>query len=280
MDTNTPSNGVNRVACSSSVRCGYDLAEATRAISAAGFSEIDLLTIDGWAHVNTSDLADDFDGTVARVDGLLGPAGLRPIVMNTGVGQQLWDRSEQANARRREEIDALIAFMKHYGVRVAAIQPRAKDESRPWEEVLEDCAATLNEQLEAGRAAGITFCLELHVNSPFESIEQARRTLEALPDLPVVYDPTHFVMQGMSIRETTWLMKNAAHSHMRDAAEGRLQAPFGEGEVDFDWVLGTLRDSGYRGHFSLEYLGGKKADFDVIDSASRLRDKIAEYFPQ
>ncbi|MGF1483343.1 MAG: sugar phosphate isomerase/epimerase family protein [Opitutales bacterium] len=269
----------NRIACSSSVRCGFDLPDAVTALQNGGFQQIDLLVIDGWAHVNTSDLAADFEQTVAGVDALLGPAGLKPVAMNTGVGPQLWERTDAHNETRQRETDALLRFMKHYGVTVAALQPKSQDNSRPWETVLEDCVATLTEQIEAGQAKGVTFCLELHVNSPFESEAQARRVLEVMPDLPVVYDPTHFVMQGMDIRDTTWIMKNAGHAHLRDAAKGKLQAPFGEGEVDFDWVLGTLRDTGYEGLFSIEYLGGKKAEFDIVDSARRLHDKIAEYFP-
>ncbi|MGF1448394.1 MAG: sugar phosphate isomerase/epimerase family protein [Opitutales bacterium] len=269
----------NRIACSTSVRCGYDLAEAVAAIQSGGFKQIDLLAIDGWVHVNTSDLVADFESTVAGVDALLQPAGLTPVAMNTGVGVQLWERSDADNERRRNETDALLRFLGHYGVKTAVLQPRNKDESRSWDEVLKDCVDTLNEQRAMAAERGITLCLELHVNSPFESEMQARRLLEVIPDLPVVYDPTHFVMQGMDIRETTWIMKNAGHSHLRDAAPGKLQAPFGEGEVDFDWVLGTLRDEGYAGLFSIEYLGSKNAEFDVIDSARRLHEKIAEYFP-
>jgi sugar phosphate isomerase/epimerase len=85
-------------------------------------------------------------------------------------------------------------------------------------------------------------------------------------------------MQGIDIRETGWLMDRARHVHLRDAAPGKIQAPFGEGTVDFDWVLGELEQRGYQGHFSIEYLENK--DFDVIDSAQRLHETIARRFPE
>lgn len=97
-----------------------------------------------------------------------------------------------------------------------------------------------------------------------------------MPNLGIVYDPTHFVMQGLEIRETDWLIKRAQHVHLRDAAPGAIQTPFGEGAVDFGWVLGTLREHGYSGHISIEYLETK--DFDALDSALRLHEVIARVF--
>ena len=134
-------------------------------------------------------------------------------------------------------------------------------------------------QLEQGRAAGVTFALELHTRSPFESMDQVNRLLAEIPDVPLVYAPTHFVMQGMEIRDTVWMMRNAAHVHLRDAAPGELQSAFGKGQVDFDWVLGTLRDQGYQGAISIEYLGSPDTPFDVVDSARRLASVVATYFP-
>jgi sugar phosphate isomerase/epimerase len=143
--------------------------------------------------------------------------------------------------------------------------------------VLRDCVATLREQDAIAKAAGVRFAVELHVHSPFESIAEAKRLLELMPEVSVVYDPTHFVMQGLDIRETGWIMDRAIHSHLRDAAKGKLQAPLGQGDVDFDWIFGEMKDRGYRGGFSIEYLESK--DFDVTDSAKRLYDLIAKHFP-
>jgi sugar phosphate isomerase/epimerase len=266
------------IACSTSVRCGSSLETALADIANAGFKKVDILTIDGWVHVNSSDLADNWDETVGKVDGLLAQHGLTPIALNTGVGPQLHDRSPEANGKRVRETAALVRLMDHYDITTAAIQPRNADRERPWEDVLRDCLATLGEQKAAVEAAGRRFALELHVNSPFESLEQAQRFIAEMPDMPVVYDPTHFVMQGLPVKETGWLMRNAGHVHLRDAAEGKLQAPFGEGSVDFDWLLGTLRDSGYTGNISLEYL--ETNDFDVLDSSRRLYDVVARYFPE
>jgi sugar phosphate isomerase/epimerase len=53
-----------------------------------------------------------------------------------------------------------------------------------------------------------------------------------------------------------------------------MQTPMGEGQVDFDWLTGALRDCGYAGDVSIEYLPG--ADFDATDSVRRLRAYLEE----
>lgn len=264
------------IACSTSIACGSPLDVALERIAGLGFRNVDILTIDGWVHVNTRDLTDDFDSTIAHVDKLLQQHNLTPIATNSGVSAQMHHRSAEINEQRLRETGGLLRFAKHYGLTVAAIQPRNADNERPWTDVLADCIATLRDQKVAGDAAGVTFALELHVNSPFESMEQARRFCEAMPEMPLVYDPTHFVMQGVDIRETGWLMDRAAHVHLRDAAQGKIQVPFGTGEVDFDWVFGALKERGYSGHFSIEYL--ETNEFDVLQEAPKLRDAIAQHF--
>jgi sugar phosphate isomerase/epimerase len=264
------------IACSTSIACGSSLDVALKRIADLGFRNVDILAIDGWVHVNTRDLIDNFDSTIAGVDILLQQHNLTPIATNSGVSAQLHHRNDEINAQRLREFEGLLRFARHYGITVAAIQPRNADNERPWDDVLADCIATLHEQKTAGDAAAVTFALELHVHSPFETMEQARRFCEAMPEMPLVYDPTHFVMQGADIRETGWLMDRAAHVHLRDAAPGKLQTPFGQGAVDFDWVFGALKDRGYKGHFSIEYLETK--DFDVVQEVPKLRDAIAQHF--
>lgn len=266
------------IACSTSIRSGSSLEEALRSVSALGFTHVDLLAIDGWVHIHPSDLVRDWEATADRLRRLLSDHSLVPIALNTGTGPQLHDRSAPANSRRTEQIKAILRLIRACGIGVAAIQPLRSDPGRPWRDVLTDCVASLREYDALGREAGVTFALELHVDSPFETLEQAERLVEAMPEVRLVYDPTHFVMQGCDIRRTEWLMDKAAHVHLRDAAAGMMQTGFGAGAVDFEWVLSTLAARGYAGHFSIEYL-----ELDGTDRSSDIlatRDAILRHFPQ
>ena len=266
------------IAISTSVACNSPLDKALETVHKLGCRNVDILTIDGWAHVNTRDLLNDYASTRSRVDALLQQYQLTPIATNCGVSAQLHHRSPEINQRRRDETQALVKWLNSYDIKIAAIQPLNMDKSRPWDAVLADCVATLRDQKQIGDENGVRFALELHVNSPFETMEQARRFCDAMPEMPLVYDPTHFVMQGIDIRETAWLMERAIHVHLRDAAPGKIQEHFGKGAVDFDWVLRTLKDNGYEGHFSIEYL--EDENMDVLEDAKRARDAVAQYFPE
>lgn len=271
--------GHSKIACSTAIGCNSPLETALADIQSLGFQYVDLLVIDGWVHVNTRGLVQDFEGEKNKLDRLFAQYALTPLYLNTGVSQQLHQRSSVDNAQRRLEIDGLIRLMRAYDIHVAAIQPRNNDPSRLWEAVLQDSAATLKEQVETGRAAGVTFALELHSNSPFESLAQARRLLEVFPDVPLVYDPSHYVMQGIDLTETYFVMERACHVHLRDAALHQMQAPFGRGQIDFDRLLKALLDQGYQGGFSIEYLEQEQAGLNILDDVARMRDKIKQYFP-
>ncbi len=73
-------------------------------------------------------------------------------------------------------------------------------------------------------------------------------------------------------------MDNAVHVHIRDASKGKLQAHFGEGTVDFDWMFSELKRRGYKGHFSIEYL--ESDGMDILEDVVKLKNKIAEYFEE
>lgn len=226
--------------------------------------------------MNTRDMVHDLTGTIVRAEQLFRQYNVTPLAINSGVSPQLHDRSPNTNEQRLREIRALVQFMNHFGIEIAAIQPRNPDRTRPWEEVLTDCVQTLQEHLEIGEAGGVTFALELHVNSPFETLDQARRLFESLPEMPVVYDPTHFVMQGVQVHDTGWLVEHAAHVHLRDAALGKMQARFGEGDVDFDWVIQELQQRNYQGHISIEYL--ESNELDILEDVIQLKNKLEAHF--
>src|SRR5260221_13325991 len=99
------------VACSTSLGHRQTLPEALARISGLGFRWVDLLSIDGWVHVNTRDLADRWDETTAAVDRALAASGLSPLATNSGVSPQLHHRSPDINAGRRREVEAPIRSM-------------------------------------------------------------------------------------------------------------------------------------------------------------------------
>jgi len=266
-----------RVACSTTVRYKQDVESALQKIRDMGFDAVDLLTIDGWAHIDPAELADRGEAWFRRLDELFARFQLYPVALNIGTRSQLFDRSPQAVEERLREIRAAIGLMKRFSIPVAVIQPRGKDLSRPYSEVMLDCASTLKEILGIAAEEGVRLALELHIDSPFETPEQAEELIARIPDLRLVYDPSHLVMQGIDIRETGGLMDRSIHVHLRDAAPGKMQVRLGEGNVDMDWVLSELKRRNYAGSISIEYL--ESDEYDVEEDVLRLRSVIRQHFP-
>ncbi len=259
------------VACSTSAFKG-SLADALGEVEGLGFAHVDLIAIPGWNHIVPADLADDWDAVAGQVEALLERHGLAPVAMNMAVAHPHRRDDEETNAQRLREVEAIARLMNRLGVEVASFYPGYKAEDRAWDEVLGDTAATVREMLSVAGAAGVTLAVELHYNTPFETVEQGQGLLAAVPELQVAYDPSHFAMQEIGLRETEPFLDRTAHVHLRDAGPGKMQMPFGAGTVDFDWIVDALAERGYAGHCSIEYLPGIEGG--PAASISGLRDEL------
>ncbi len=262
------------IACSTSA-FKQPLEAALGRVAGMGFQEVDVLAIGAWPHVDASRLAEQFEAERERVSAALEAAGLTPIAMNFAVGHLHRRDDAEANARRLEQVEALTRLMRELGVEVASFYPGYRADDRPWPDVLRDEVTTIREMLEIAERAGVTLTVEPHFNTPFQTIEQVSGLLEALPELRIAYDPSHFAMQGLTLEQVESLLDRAAHVHLRDAAPQKLQAPFGSGTVDFEGLLAALRRRGYAGHFSIEYLPGLEGGAEA--SITALRDAVSAY---
>jgi sugar phosphate isomerase/epimerase len=261
------------LACSTTVASDRPLDEALGRIAALGVRHVDLLAMDGWAHVSPRELARDWDRASNRVAAALRKHGLELAALNTAPSVPVDRRDVEANARRAAETMGLIRLMKAHGVKVASLQPKCDDPDRPWRETLEAAAATFRDQVALAAAAGVVFGVELHEGSPFEGLVQSKALLDAVPGLAVTYDPSHPVMQGIPLADTAWLVARAAHVHVRDAARDRMCVPMGKGSVDFEWVLAELGKCGYRGHVAIEYLVSN--EYDAVAETRKALDYLA-----
>lgn len=256
---------------STAIACGYGLETALERVREVGCGEIDLLAVHGFAHVNPLDLADNWDPTITRIDELLGRYGIAVKCMNCGFSAKFQDRSTDARSIRLKETRALIRTMRHFGLSVIRFESSLHPDGSPWSEADQDrCMDSVEDILEIADGEGVTLCLEPHERTAFETLEQVGRLLERFPDIPIAYDPTHFVAQGADLRETGPLLDNAVVCHLRDAAKGRIQTPCGTGDVPFEWVLSALKERDYSGPISVEYLGFDDSDDFVVESSQQL----------
>lgn len=261
--------------CSTSVRCGSDRETAFRDIAAAGFSTVDIVAVDGWVHLNPSELVSDYDQTARALESQMKKYGLQLGSMNIGTSVKLWEGSDEAKWIREAEVRATCRLMKEFGIRVAAVQPLNRNPNRPAEEAFPDVLASTQQMHEVAESEGVAFAFELHVNSPFESVEECQSMLHDLPDIRLAYDATHFIMSGIDLKSTGWIMDRAIHVHLRDSSYGHMQVEWGAGSMDLEWVFENLKSRNYQGDLSIEYL--QMGSLDPIAEAKRLYEEILPY---
>lgn len=266
------------IACSTTAFSKQPLEVALFGIRELGFTRVDLLAVEGWAHMMPSDLVRNYDATSAHVDAALRANHLTLATVNVGFTPALHDRSSDAIVTRNAQTRALVRFMLQHRITVATIQPRERAHDRPFETVLSDSAESLNEIVDVAEGTGITFALECHTGSVAESLITALELLHMVPQLKVDYDPSHLIMHEIELLDSEPLLSKAAIVHLRDAALGHMQTHFGQGTTDFDWLLKRCKAMRFRGDFVVEYLDGEGQE-DIKSDIIALRKKITQYFP-
>ena len=76
------------------------------------------------------------------------------------------------------------------------------------------------------------------------------------PNIGITYDPSHYVMQGISLLETKEIVSYSHNVHIRNARQGAMQAGMDDGEISLEEFVGMLGDSNYNGYVSIEYFNG------------------------
>ena len=247
--------------------------DALAAIAGMGFDSVDVIAIPGWGLVDPAALGTDPEPQIDRLASALEKHSLTAIGVNAAV-PNIYQRDDAAvNEQRLAQVEGICALMKRLKIPVASFFPGGNwpAQEMAWEKVLESEVVTLKEMLAIGRTHGVALTVEPHANTPFEKLEQVKRLLDALPELRVAYDPSHFAMQGLELAETAFILDRASHVHVRDAGPGVMQMPVGEGTVDFAWLAGKLRGSAYAGAVSVEYLPGNQ---DQIPAMKALLEKL------
>jgi sugar phosphate isomerase/epimerase len=251
-----------KIACSTSIYKKKSLDEALKNVSGLGFKYVDLIAISNFGHIEPEALVRNFDKESENVRRLLDKYDLTPAAMNFAVPHP-HQRDEENRTKRLERTEAAARLMKLLGIGTASFYPGYKADYRPWEDVLSDSVKSYKEMIEIGKKYGVTLTVELHAETPFQTIEQCTRLFLEMPKLFITLDISHFVCQNIDIRLTEPFMARVMNAHVRNAAPGRMQEHFPKGTVDFDWWINKLKDKyGYDGNLTVEYLQSDNENFE------------------
>lgn len=256
-----------RISCSSCVVDKLPIGQAMYRIRELGFCCTDVLMVENWIHLNPSRLAAGDRAQADEFVAAVSATGLEITSLNCGPSVPLNDRKQRD--RYLDEFHALLGLAREVNCREITVQTGRLVEGRTFEDCFEAAREGLQDLREAARGTGVQVTFEPHQGSIAEKPADALRMVSGLwPEVGIVYDPSHFVMQDIPLAETEPLLEYTGHVHLRNAASGKMQVPMAEGTIDFAWVIDRLRAHGYDGPLALEYLRG------AVEEALKLRELL------
>lgn len=131
-----------------------------------------------------------------------------------------------------------------------------------WESAYWDwCLAALRELTEEAERLGVMILIE--AASPYGSLVhnlarlQKLLNTDGLQSLGVLFDPAHYHVRGDSVLDAYLALGDRVkHMHAKDArgnSEDFGFPPLGQGDIDFDRLIGAMIENGFSGYISVEY---------------------------
>ena len=233
-----------KVAGSSLSFSNQPLDVALRELANLGFSFVDIGATEGWAHINPSEVASQPQKFAEKLRTLCEQFRLKPVAFNAGLGTD--DLSEQ-----QRRLSALCFVAKELGVPVITLG------TAPRNTPLEREVQRFRQLVAIARKFGVTIAFEPHFSQVAENLKVALALVEQVDGLKITLDPSHFTVQGLRFDDYRFLLPHVAHVHFRDAGTkgwNGIQVPMGRGQVDFKAIVKALKELGYDGAISCEYI--------------------------
>lgn len=251
--------------------------ESLQILHELGYTEFDMLFISGWSHIGLDELADRYSELCRTIEKLLQRYNLQVASLNAKLSVPIEDEDSEVAKQREQELNAMIRFMQDFGINVASLQPTLTMDQEYLERTRGSLVReTLREQAYF-KEQGIILCLEPHIMSSLCTTPFIRQVLEEHPEFRFVYDPSHLLHQGENIRDTAYLIRAAGMVHLRDASPGNIFVPYGSGRLDLAFVMHSLKETGYDGPISLEYLVSEKRDEAVYADLVKFHRAVQEF---
>ena len=229
-----------------------------------GFQAFDLAAFEGWQNVSPSMLAAENESWSREFTDAVVESVMKVSSFNCGPSIPLNEPEPDSFAQYEREYIALLHLAEMVNCPNITVQPggRAlKDYS--FTELFDTSMTHLAKLSSLNKSRNVTLSVEGHEGSILEKPEDALRMMKNLwPAVGFTYDPSHFVMQGISLEETEPLLDYTMHVHVRNASLGKMQDTMADGIVDFHRLISALKAHGYNGAVTIEYFSGFDKEFE------------------
>jgi sugar phosphate isomerase/epimerase len=195
-------------------------------------------------------------------------------------GTSLADRNLADRAYRsanEADLKQVGAFCAEAGIPTLFVLPGVCNPGQSRAQALTESAESLRRLLPIAAEHSVQLTIEPHVHSYLESPQLVLDLLGQVPGLKLTLDYAHFICLGWRQDEIDALAPHAAHVHLRQAKPGFLQTKVTQGTINFEAQCAALRDAGYGGRLSLEFVHQDYMDTvydDVLTETIILRDRV------
>lgn len=251
-------------------------------VAALGFEGIDVGLMGNRSHIRPEIVREDVVGWAGRVAERIESRGLAVadvfLIPWTDLHAMAPNHPDEAERLRgRELFVEMLEFARRLGAPGITLLPGIEFDGHEHADSLERAARELSERVALAADAGLALSIEPHVESVVERPADTLALVERVPGLTLALDHTHFVRQGIAQEETDALLPHTRHYHARCARPGRLQARMAENTIDFERVVGQLRERDYDGYLAVEYVWTEWERCNECDNLSEtilLRDRL------
>jgi sugar phosphate isomerase/epimerase len=252
-----------------------NLMEAATIVKALGIGALDLGYFYGPALDKAALLA-----TPARLAEQVRALGVRVPSLYHLFGATLAERNLADPAHRganEADLKQVVVFCAEAGIPTVFVLPGVCNPGQSRSQAFAESAESCRRLLPIAAEQGVQLTIEPHVQSYLETPPLVLDLVGQVPGLKLTLDYAHFVCLGWRQDEIDVLAPHAAHVHLRQAKPGFLQTKMSQGTINFEAQCAALRDAGYDGCLSLEFVHQDYMDTlydDVLTETIILRDRV------
>ncbi len=231
---------------------GYNnlpLKEALGTIARLGFRYVDLGT---GPHLDLQRATQEPQATAERIRLLLEDYHLSL----TDLYFMLPHVNSPESERRQRQLrlfENLIPFAVELGTPGITLSPGIRHQDGP-EHSLARAVPAMQAMVEAAEDTDLRISFEPHLDSAAHTPEQVLLLLDAVPGLSLTLDVAHLITQQITWDDIQSLFEYTAHLQVRQAAPKKLQTPYEQGILDIEQLVYDLRQTGYQGALTVEYM--------------------------
>jgi sugar phosphate isomerase/epimerase len=179
-----------------------------------------------------------------------------------------------------EQLEQIAIFCNRASIDTLFLLPGVVNPGQSVKQAVSTSAENLKQMVEVCQKKGITLAIEPHIGSCLESPGLVGELMEMIPEIKLILDYAHFICLGYPQNKIDDLVPYAGHVHLRQAKPGFLQTDLENGTINFQAVLGKLKEHGYDGYLSIEYVHQDYMNTlheDVLSETIKMRDLVKKW---